>query len=291
MIFRVLMILGVIANWMVMGALSSSVEASPGKCETSTGMPGVLFANTFGYVSAPKDFERVDASVEAIKTFPSIASDSGVLTLSIDEGSAELRFFEDGERIYTCEVDAIPFDMSEHSLDTITDGDCAWLLNTDQPILTNIARVFSLPFQFQEVSSADPMVADLQPLTSQSIYILTREPGVSNILLIRKGNGIPEICPTIAFDAQTYFADTEIESSRLCKTETGKAARLRVGNQVFLEFADPFREMSVTNQSIVSGEPITKTRVQLDANSAGITNLILLGTHAELLHDCMIVVE
>lgn len=291
MIFRVLIILGIFAIGMVMGALWSSVDASPSKCETSTGTLGLLFENLDGYIDVPRAFDRVESSDATLRVYPKFMGKAGALVQNTGAGIAELRFFKEAQRVHTCSVEIIPFDLAEHSLDTITHGNCAWALNRDVPMLTNVAQHFETPWRYVEVSISNTSIAKITPLSDQTIYIEGVTPGLATLLLLVEGGRILEQCPIVVQPSQSFVADPGFDESLLCRDESGRRARISPRQEIYVSVADKYQEATVANIEIAQFKALSSTRVQIEGLEKGVTNLMTIGIRGAFLHSCLIVVE
>ena len=159
-------------------------------------------------------------------------------------------------------------------------------------MLTGVGRHVDLPDGFIDVAAADPTIADVSPLSDQSLYVFGRNPGVTNIALLGEGGLVISQCPIVVEDATAYFAKNGIDDAMLCIGDDGRPARLRPGQSETLSFsAGMLAEVAVANIKIAEAKPLSQVVARIEGLAPGITNIIALANRGRLIKECLIVVE
>lgn len=277
----------------VVSSIPATAQQNLPLCVTSTGEPGRLFHNIFGYVAVPKAFDTADTGDETVRLMPNVSGALGPLLVPGKLGPATLRFFDDDTLVFACWIDVIAFDQNRHSIDSITEGACSWTSDRDWPMLTGIARYVAYSERFTEIAVGSPEIADHSTLSDQTIYLLGRAPGVTNITTLGPDGAVIMQCPVIVQDAVTYFKEFPIDDAVLCTDSSGRTARLKVGQSMDISFEDSkrsFDEIAVADPKIASARPRTEFLYQVTAKETGVTNVTTLAK-TRLHHNCVVVVE
>lgn len=263
-------------------------------CATSTGDAGRLFEGITGYVSAPATYDRIVPSYSDVHVDLSRRASSGFYTAASQTGRSQLRFFLDETLTYVCGIEIVPFDPDVHPLESISEGDCAWMDPGARPFLTGLANVVVSPRYKAVLTGTGLLIAELSPLSAEAIYVLRQQPGVTTVAFLGD-NDVVRQCPVLVERSAEYFAIVGLDESQICVDENGMTARFTVGESATLSFAEqPYTKIAVADEMVAEVTPLGETSMRVDTVAPGITNIIAVKSwpdRADVVRDCLIVVE
>ncbi|MEM1161218.1 MAG: pilus assembly protein N-terminal domain-containing protein, partial [Pseudomonadota bacterium] len=170
-----------------LSAGTSSARNDVPLCETSTGKPGRLFEKMFGYLSVPTAFDEAKMNEDVGRIAPSVLSELGPLVIPENTGIDVVQFYDQGRVVFACSISVVSFNYGDDDLSSISEGDCGWIASRSLPLLSGLAQHIELPERFNEVAVGDPEIADLSPLTDQSISVRGMTPGVTLVITVDRG--------------------------------------------------------------------------------------------------------
>lgn len=263
-------------------------------CATSTGEAGRLFEGITGYVSGPARFDRVVPSSKNVNVILPVRTPFGFYTAAFEPGSSQLRFFNDETLTYVCGIEVVPFDPDVHPLESISEGDCAWMDPGARPFLTGLANVVVSPRYKAVLIGTGLPIAELLPLSAEAIYVLGQQSGVTTVAILGD-NDVVRQCPVLVESTAEYFAVVGLDENQICVDENGMTARLTVGESATLSFAEqPYTKIAVADEMVAEVTPLGETSMRVDTVAPGITNIIAVKSwpdRADVARDCLIVVE
>lgn len=259
-------------------------------CETSTGIPGTLYVNQFGFISGPETAERVLASDESLEFAFKTPTRFGYLVLPNEKGAVTVSFLTEGAETQNCVVQVRAFDGAKDDLAALASGDCDWHSDRNWPMLTGFARLFQVD-PFDSVAVSDTSVADLAALTDRSLYVLGKGAGIANIVTLDAGGAVVSLCPMVVNAAEPFLAAQVYDSRVYCRDASGRLAQLSVGQSLVIAFDEDVAEWAVAESSIADTQAIDARSFKIDALAPGVTNIMGFSDTQDLLNACVVRVE
>lgn len=312
--------------WLVLGLIAGggtsvaaqSVEAVPAgmaPCRTTAGGDGLLFRGLYGMVYSPVDFAqaRTEATgltvIDALRDGPGVVAVGGSAPAPTDGEApdeaveAVVTFLSgDGQLVYSCAVQVVPFDASLNDLAQLRSGACDLKRVAGLPhLLAGHAQVLETPLALSEADIGPRSTADMSILSDRRLYLIGQAPGPTAVLWTAEaadGSMPVNLCPFVVESPGAVFGPGGPKDEDLCKDEAGAPIRLAVGQTARTGFRDDNGQLIEFQEGAVAEPAIVDLRftdggkgAMIEGLTPGSTSLTLLSYDATVAKNCEIVVR